>query len=249
MKFPVPPPYAPYCDYNINISHCNDATTYFIIYAAGTLVHLCVFFWGVYIITRYAAMADSETSFAGSIGERMRHFISQPLRPASIFSVLFLGCRIIHNTLCAYDFIPSLEARTLTSMMSMLPGFWATLLFAAGIVETVQLTIGRLPPGDDDDDDPSHHRNIASHHRSTRVLALAALVVLGVVGTILPTALSLVAGMKGKARDWTGYLRYLRIAWCTLGTVFVALGILYGYYAVVLSRLLRQLAPKLLQSS
>ncbi|KAI9598540.1 hypothetical protein BDF19DRAFT_432811 [Syncephalis fuscata] len=244
MKFDHPPPYAPYCDYKINITDCRDGQSYLQIYLVGIFIHLLVFFWGAYIVIRYANLGDNETRFEGSLGDRFRQFVSQPLKPASIFSTIFVGCRVIHNTLCAFDLIPSLKMRTLSSLLSMIPGFWATLFFAAGIVETVQLTIGRLP---DSNDVPN--KEMFMRHAPTRVLALSSLAVLGIFGTTVPVVLSFLAGLKGEAGDWHGYFDYLKLSWCTLGMVFVALGILYAYYAVVLSKLLRQLAPKLLQSN
>ncbi|KAI8054044.1 hypothetical protein BDF22DRAFT_682713 [Syncephalis plumigaleata] len=251
MKFEPSPPYAPFCDYNINITDCHDEKVYFFIYSIGAAIHFLILFWGVYIVIRYGKLGDNDMPFIGSLGDRMRHFVSQPLRPASIFSALFIMCRLVHNTLCAFDLIPSLEGRTISNTLSMLPGFWATLFFAVGIVETVQLTVGRLPNNElsSSSSSSSHSNELATRHHSTRVVALAALAVLGIVGTIVPTVFSVLAGLRGKIHDWIGYHFYLQISWCTLGSVFVALGVLYIYYAVILSRLLRRLTPKLLQSS
>ncbi|KAI9596809.1 hypothetical protein BDF19DRAFT_436882 [Syncephalis fuscata] len=239
MKFNKPPPYYPNCDITLNFTDCQYQTMHLSLYGVGAFVHVVVIAIACYILFRPRTVNGSQLPSMGPTVVGGNRLIGQPMKALCVCMACFLATRLLHNTLCAFDLMPSLAVRTAGVAMSCWVGYWGMLLFTAGIIETVQQTTGRLPG-----QRPSRlHARLLVRIPSRR-LTLSLLAATCIIGSIVPAVLGFMGGLRGEQGDWEGHFNYVRLAWGIWGSIFVILGTFYAYYAVVLTMTLRQLMPQ-----
>ncbi|KAI9598533.1 hypothetical protein BDF19DRAFT_420162 [Syncephalis fuscata] len=240
MKFAQPPPFAPNCDFSMNVTDCRDEKIHFYIYIIGAAIHCILIFVGFYIIARYRqSVGDGGGGMMSASHTCCGRFVGQPLRTMTQYLTLFLIVRLTYNTMCTFDTIKSLSIRSLIMPWSYVPGFWGITVFAAGIIETVQMTLARLPH--------IHSRRITRRLVALtppRILTQCIIIIISCVASVAPSLFSYVGGLHGSAGDWEGYFIYIRWGWCIWGIVFSVLCILYIYYVAVLTAILRKLMPQ-----
>ncbi|KAI8050499.1 hypothetical protein BDF22DRAFT_745371 [Syncephalis plumigaleata] len=242
MKFDTPPPYYPACDITMNFTNCEREQMHLTIYGVGAGTHLIVIFIACYILLRRRKTSTDGNSSLPGAGPNMvggNRMIGQPMKSLCVCMVGFLATRLLHNTLCAFDVLPSAAIRTCTTVISCWLGYWGILLFTAGIIETVQQTTGRLPG----QHAPRLHERLLVRIPSRR-LTLSLLAAAGVIGTLAPAILGFMGGLRADHGDWDGHFMYVKAAWGFWGSIFVVLGAFYTYYAIVLTMTLRQLMPR-----
>ncbi|KAI8054045.1 hypothetical protein BDF22DRAFT_682718 [Syncephalis plumigaleata] len=239
MKFTlVPPPFAPHCDFTMNVTDCEDEFIHFVIFIISTIIHGALILMGIYIFTRYRDGNGGGGGMMSASNTCCGRFIGQPMKTMSVLLVVFLTARVVYNTLCQFDVIESFPIRALLMPWSYVFGFWGILAFASGIIETVQMTINRMP----------HIHSCRTTRRllaltPPRILAQCASVILGLAGFVAPGLYSYVGGLHAIKGDWEGYFAYIRLGWCIWGIICFILGALYCYYAIVLTVILRKLLP------
>ncbi|KAI8054037.1 hypothetical protein BDF22DRAFT_682684 [Syncephalis plumigaleata] len=257
MKFNAPPPYGDACDFMVNMADCKESETYLIIYGVGAVIHLLCVFIGVNVIIRFRQkqninMNQSHASTYLEAGQytsksrnqrtapakrllRSRRIIPRPIRVTTALALLFIITRLVHASICAFDISVSFSNRTVMLILSILPGLWALLIFAAGVVETVELTIDSMPAR------LACCVNDLRWSLPSRHFIILFLTVLGLGMTVASPLLAWYAGVHGSVGEWQSYFTFIRLSWCIWSSVFIVLGIMYSYYAGALTMMIRQL--------
>ncbi|KAI8054318.1 hypothetical protein BDF22DRAFT_678478 [Syncephalis plumigaleata] len=171
----------------------------------------------------------------GSSGDNAdtSRMIRKPMKTTCIMWVLFLVARLVHNTLCMLDLIPLLSVRLLLMSLSICFGWYTIFVFAAGVIETVHLTIGRTFT-----QQKSHlHWMLQLRIPSSRGI-IWFIIVLVSIATLGHLTLIFMAGGYGQAGDWSRYSRYSRYAWSIWAVCYMIVGAIYTYYALILTQLL-----------
>ncbi|KAI8055774.1 hypothetical protein BDF22DRAFT_741061 [Syncephalis plumigaleata] len=235
MKFSTSPPYAPYCDFSVNLRHCINERQHDIIYLAGVFTHTLAIIIGCYTLFRFRNSVLLSNHTSTFISGRPR-LVARPMLLLNILSTCCIVTRLLYNTLCAFDLIPRLAVRAPLFFVSVACGYLSALLFAVGIIEMVHLTTKQLP---------NYYTVRTFCSLELRILPgrlvavfLATFVVCPIFATI---TLSIIAGMHGDVGDWDEYVLYRKSGWCIWGLSVLCIGMLYGYYAFILSGILRNI--------
>ncbi|RKP27411.1 hypothetical protein SYNPS1DRAFT_26938 [Syncephalis pseudoplumigaleata] len=271
MQFTSPPPFAPHCDYSVNFHDCQDERFHLIIFIVSVAFHLVAIAVGCYTtFWLNAASYPAADSLGASSRNNLHHqlhnqqqqqqqqqqpsgkphgaclaesgekfrLIRQPMKVSSIMWVAFLVARLVHNTVCMLELVPLLSVRLLLMSLSVCFGCCCIFIFAAGVIETVHLTMGQAFF-----QQKSYLHQVLQLRMPSPRAIIWSLVVLVLTTTLAHLVLIFMAGSYGQAGDWRRYRRYSHYAWAIWSVSYVAMGVLYTYYALILTIILKQLLP------
>ncbi|KAI9599093.1 hypothetical protein BDF19DRAFT_430055 [Syncephalis fuscata] len=255
MRFDTAPPFAPYCDYSVNFRDCEGEQTHFIIFIVGAVLHVMFIIIGCYTAF-YARLSlgvmgtqdssresrcngDGGGNSDASMGDDRSRMIRQPMKLSNIMWVVFLIVRLVHITLCMLEIVPLLSVRMTFMSLSLAFGYYAIFIFAAGVIETVHLTVGR-----------TLYQQKSYFYQPIRLRVFSSRIVIWFLATLVAAttlghlAFMYVAGKRGQEGDWDSYTHHVQYGWAVWSVSYVIVGVLYAYYAIILTMTLQQLIPQ-----
>ncbi|KAI9598541.1 hypothetical protein BDF19DRAFT_432813 [Syncephalis fuscata] len=199
MKSDPASPYAPYCDFTINMTDCEGAAVYFIFYAVGAGIHALFVTFGIFslVYCYIKRRANNTLNEQTTTHQNQKHkFIQSPLDVSTVFAILFLLARL----------------PIIRYVLSII------LVFSFGVIEIVYRTLEWTP---------NRHTKRMSKipiQVPRRKLVIGFFSTIGVIMTLILPIFGYMAGVRGEDSNWHDYLNYTQIAWCTWGKLESSLG-------------------------
>ncbi|KAI9590959.1 hypothetical protein BDF19DRAFT_426871 [Syncephalis fuscata] len=225
MHFDIPPPFAPGCDWAVNLTDCENELWHHGLGYAAIAIHLAVTMLGGFVLwrRRYFWRRSHQHDTPTNVSHR---YIARPVDGMVACFSAFLMTRTIYILICLLDVAPKLAIREPLSSLSFVCGYFGTLLFTAGVIETVSPVLANL--------------------QETRWQAPPYQMVLGGLGVLATTvppitsATAWLAGQYGDRGEWSRYIFWNQITWFIWSFVMLLIAVVSACYFGALASLLRQ---------
>ncbi|RKP22497.1 hypothetical protein SYNPS1DRAFT_25738 [Syncephalis pseudoplumigaleata] len=225
MLFDTPPPFEPACDWAVNLHHCESELWHQTVGYVSVVVHVLGAVFGVFILwhRRYFWRRHQQHDIAANAARR---YLPRPVDGMVMCFSIFLLTRAAFLLICAMDAAPRLAIREPLASLSFVWGYFGTLIFTAGVIETVSPVLA------------------SQRDHQWRVLPYqAVLAILCLLGVIVPPITSTTAWLAGRSADrgnWSHYLAWHEVTWIMWASVMLVIAIISACYFGALASLLRQ---------
>ncbi|KAI8058354.1 hypothetical protein BDF22DRAFT_665233, partial [Syncephalis plumigaleata] len=225
MQFDIPPPFEPVCDWAVNLHHCENESWHISVGYISVVIHFLAASLGIFILwhRRYFWKRHQQHDIAANAARR---YMPRPVDGMVMCFSIFLMARGGFLLVCALDAAPLLAIREPLASLSFVWGYFGTLVFTAGVIETVSPVLASQR---------EHQWHVPPYRVVLAILCTLALTVPPVTSTT-----AWLAGRSGDRGEWTRYMVWHRVTWFIWAGVMLIIAVISAGYFGALASLLRQ---------